>query len=126
MASLFDLGTGQRLFSTSPAAGHPRFSRDGRRPSGAQRDGKVGFWEVGDGRECRPLATQAGHGKAHALQAAGPDGRLVATAMMDGVGFWDLVSGSELGFIPMPGRNGNRVVSEASGALLTLGTAGVS
>jgi serine/threonine protein kinase/WD40 repeat protein len=127
VANLYDLGTGQMLFSTSPAAGHPRFSRDGRRLSGTQRDGKVGFWEVGDGREYRPLARQAGHGKAHALQAAAsPDGRLVAAAMMDGVGFWDLASGSELAFFSMPGGNGNRLVFEASGALLTLGRTGVS
>jgi WD40 repeat protein len=125
-ANLFDLGTGQKLFTTTHAVGHPRFSRDGRRLSGALRDGKVGFWEVGDGREYRTLARQTGHGKVHILQAASPDGRLVAAACSDGIGFWDLTSGGELAFIPMPGGGVYRLVFESSGALLTLGPTGVS
>jgi serine/threonine protein kinase/WD40 repeat protein len=126
--NLFDLETGQKLFTTAPAAGYPRFSHDGRRLSGALRDGKVGFWEVGDGREYRTLVRQAVPGNAQSEQAAvSPDSRLAAAAMTDGIGLWDLVTGVELAFIPMPGGGGSKhVVFEASGALLTLGPTGVS
>jgi serine/threonine protein kinase/WD40 repeat protein len=126
-ANLFDLGTGQQLFATAPAAGYFRFSRDGRHLSGAQRDGKVGFWEVGDGREYCTLVRKAVPVKAYSERTAvSPDGRLVTIAMSDGIGLWDLAGGGELAFIPMSGGGGKCVVFEASGALLTLGPTGVS
>jgi WD40 repeat protein len=54
-----------------------------------------------------------------------PDGRLLACAMSDGFGLWDLATGAELGFIPSEWRN-NFVRFEPSGALLTLSYAGLS
>lgn len=126
-ANLFDLGTGQKLIATTPMAGHPRFSRDGRRLTGACQDSKVGFLEVGDGREYRTLVRQSVPGKSHSHQVAvSRDGRLVAAAMSDGIGLWDLASGSELAFILMSVWGGKGVAFEASGALLTLGPTGVS
>ena len=118
---LFDVGTGQLLFTTPPAVGAARFGLDGRRLAGAVQDGKLGIWEVGDGREYRTFVRKAMPAKAGFFNrpSVDPDGRLLAIAMTDGFGLWDLASGSELVFIPTGGMN-NCVLFEPSGALLTL------
>jgi serine/threonine protein kinase/WD40 repeat protein len=129
LVELSDVGTGQSLFADGPSLMMQlHFSRDGRRLSGAVRDGKLGSWQVGDGREYRTLVRQALPEKARFEYSASvsPDGRLAAAAMTDGIGLWDLASGSELAFIPMPNAPGNRVRFEPSGALLVLSATGLS
>jgi serine/threonine protein kinase/WD40 repeat protein len=128
-AEVFDVGTAQKLFVTGPSWGAPRFSRDGRRLAGAIRDGQFGNWQVGDGREYRTLVRRAlptGHTSSAQSPGVSRDGRLVAHAVSDGIGLWDLAGGGELAFIPMPVGLNNRVLFEPPGALLTLGPTGLS
>jgi WD40 repeat protein len=127
MVELFDVGTGQKLFTAGPVSANPHFSRDGGRLSGATRDGKLGSWQVGDGREHRtlvrrPMPEKAGFSYSVAVS---PDGRLVAAEMTDGIGLWDLASGSELAFIPVSAGANKRVLFEPSGAFLVLGPTGL-
>jgi serine/threonine protein kinase/WD40 repeat protein len=127
---LFDVGTGQKLFTTRSASDNLHFSRDGRRLAGAILDGKLGSWQVGDGREYRTLVRQRMPEKAkfNYSVAVSPDGRLVAAGMADGIGLWDLASGSELDFVPLSGGGAPhvRALFEPSGALLVLGPTGLS
>jgi serine/threonine protein kinase/WD40 repeat protein/Tfp pilus assembly protein PilF len=123
---LFDVGTGQKLMGTPPILAARRFSRDGRRLAGGVQDGKLGIWQVGDGREYRTLIRKALPEKdEYRSVAVSLDGRLLAAGMTDGFGLWDLGSGSELAFIPGGDRN-NFVLFEPSGALLTLSAAGLA
>ena len=119
--ALFDVGTGQLLFTTPPIAGASRFGAGDRRLAGAVQDGKLGTWEVGDGREFRTLLRKAMPEQARFCNwpSVDPEGRLVAIATTDGFGLWDLATGSELVFIPTGGMT-NSVLFEPSGALLTL------
>jgi serine/threonine protein kinase/WD40 repeat protein/tetratricopeptide (TPR) repeat protein len=123
---LFDVGTGQLLFTTPGMAWGGRFSRDDRRLPGGIRDGKLGIWRVGDGREYRTLVRTAlpEKGSYHSV-AVSPDGRLLAAGMWDGIGLWDLAGGSELVFLPMEGGGYNKVLFEPTGALLTLCPSGL-
>ena len=118
---VFDVGTGQKLFAPTPNwSPAPRFSRDDRRLAGGIQDGKLGIWQVGDGREFRTLVRRAMPEKVeYESVAVSPDGRLLAAGMHDGFGLWDLASGSELAFIPTGGQH-NLVHFEPSGALLAL------
>jgi eukaryotic-like serine/threonine-protein kinase len=123
---LFDVGPGQKLMGTPPVLAAHRFSRDDRRLAGGVQDGKLGIWQVGDGREYRRLIRKALPEKdEYSSVAVSLDGRLLAAAMTDGFGLWDLGSGSELAFIPSGDRD-NSVLFEPSGALLTLSTTGLS
>src|SRR5208282_3358908 len=76
------------------------------------------------GGEYRTLvrASATGEGSYH-CPAISSDGRLLAVGMWDGVGMWDLASGKELAFLESEGSN--YVLFEASGALLTNGSAGL-
>jgi serine/threonine protein kinase/WD40 repeat protein len=123
---LFDVGTGQKLMTTPPTPNTLRFSRDDQRLAGGVQDGKLGIWQVCDGREYRTLIRKALPEKQeYRSVAVSPDGRLLAAAMTDGFGLWDLERGSELAFIPTDDRN-NSVLFEASGALLTHAATGLS
>src|SRR5262249_16407587 len=99
LPKLFDVGTGQKLFSATGYA-VPRFSRDDRSLAGSG-DGRVGFWQVGDSREYRKLVHQSAPDAAHRCVALHPEGRLVAAGMEGGIGLWDLITGSELAFVPI-------------------------
>jgi eukaryotic-like serine/threonine-protein kinase len=118
---MFDVGTGQKLFTTTNMRHRGRFSRDDRRLAGAIQDGKLGVWQVGDGRECRTLVRKDMPDKSSYANSSSvsPDGRLLAAAMTDGFGIWDMLSGDELKFIPT-GGGFNLVLFEPSGALLAL------
>ena len=112
-------------FSAPPSWTYPRnFSLDDRLLAADVRDGKLALWEVAAGGEYRTLvrASAPGEGSYH-LPAVRSDGRLLAVGMWDGVGLWDLASGKELAFLQSPGSN--YVLFEASGSLLTNGSAGL-
>jgi serine/threonine protein kinase/WD40 repeat protein len=116
---LFDVGTGQKLMAASKWSAC-RFSQDGLRLAGAVQSGKLGIWQVAGGQEFRTLERTVLHSRERYLAAAvHPEGRLLAVAKADGVGLWDLASGSQVAFIQAAGPN-NRVLFEQSGALLTL------
>jgi serine/threonine protein kinase/WD40 repeat protein len=120
IVELFDVGTGQKLASLPKTWSLCRFSRDGLRLAGAVQDGKVGIWQIAGGQEFRTLERNVLHSKEQYFVAAvHPEGRLLAVAKLDGIGLWDLATGSQLAFIPGGGPN-NRVLFESSGALLTL------
>ncbi len=121
---LWDPQTGKQLFSTMSGAGIPHFSADDRLLSGNVRDGKLGLWEVAAGGEYRTLLRTAAAGKGqYLITSIRSDGRLLAVAMTDGVGLWELPSGKELSFLESPGTN--YVLFEPSGALLTNGASGL-
>jgi hypothetical protein len=116
---LFDVGTGQKLMASPPNTwGGCRFSRDGLRLAGGLQDGKVGIWQIAGGQEFRTLERNVLHTRDQYITAAvHPEGRLLAVGKVDGVALCDLVSGSQLDFIP---RAFGLVLFEPSGALLTL------
>jgi WD40 repeat protein len=129
---LFDLPSGQLLFQTPthiPDPG-PRFARDGRRLACETSAEQLGIWEVADGREYRTLIQGGAQtGISYNYVEATPDNRLLAVQRSDGVYFWDLESGENLGRLPpqefelphfMPASAG-----AADGAVATLVTGGV-
>src|SRR5579871_2330435 len=105
MLRLYDSATGQLLFQvpTTPTSTHSlRFDRDDRRLVGFINGNRLGIWRVANGREYRTLARQGLLDKARYSGASiSPDGRLLAGVLADGIGFWDLDSGTELGFLPL-------------------------
>jgi serine/threonine protein kinase/WD40 repeat protein len=124
-AELVDIGTGRKLFTTSTAPRGFHFSPDDRRLAGTIEDGRLGIWQLADGREYRMLLrrrTPKIRG-CHSLSVS-PDGRLIAAGMADGFGLWDLASGSELAFIPTGGAN-NFALFEPSGDLLVMCPSGL-
>ncbi len=123
---LWDPLTGRQRFSTpSGTPGTPpRFSLDDRLLTADIRDDKLGLWEVAATGEYRTLVRTAAAGNGiYQYAAIRSDGHLLAVAMQDGVGLWDLTGGKELTFIPLPGCD--YVLFEPSGALLTNGSAGL-
>ena len=125
---LFDVGTGQKLFESPYVYPTPlRFGPDDRRLAGAVQDGKLGIWQLGDGRELRTLVRKANLEKAAFTYpvSVNPDGRLLAAVMTDGFGLWDLASGSELAFVPVKFDDNSGVLFEPSGALLTVSPTGL-
>ncbi len=125
--SLIDVGTGELLMQPPPTGGACRFSRDGLRLAGAVQDNKVGTWQVAGAEEFRKLARNkavSGREDCFWCAAVHPDGRLLACGREDGIGLWDLATGSALAFIPMD--RVKSVLFEPSGALLTLSLTGLS
>ncbi|HVK07874.1 MAG TPA: protein kinase [Gemmataceae bacterium] len=126
---LFDVGTGRKLFATPPSwKGSRRFSRDDRRMASGTQDGRLGIWQVGDGREYRTLVRHPLPQTAdYQSVAVNPEGRLIAVGLKDGFGLWDLASGRELAFVALDGANSGvkDLRFEGSGALLTSGNSGL-
>jgi WD40 repeat protein len=122
---LFDVGTGQKLFTTGALPLAQRFSRDDGRMAGAIEDGKLAFWQVADGREYRMLFREDKPLSWYASPVTvSPDGRFLAVPTADGFGLCDLASGSELAYVSTGGPD-NRVLFEPSGALLVLCPSGL-
>jgi len=122
-----DVGTGELLMQASPTVAACRFNRDGLRLAGAVQNGKVGTWRVAGAEEFRTLFRNkdvSGNEDSYWCVAVHPDGRLLACGMDDGIGLWDLATGSALAFIPMD--RVKSVLFEPSGALLTLSLTGLS
>jgi serine/threonine protein kinase/WD40 repeat protein len=122
---LWDPHTGRQLFSKP--CGYVtcrRFSRDDRLLAAEVNGRKLQLWEIAPGREYRTLVRGSDRLKpvyrSHALH---PGGQLLAVAMDDGIGFWDLGSGRELAFQPL--GQVRSVLFEPSGALLSSGSAGL-
>ncbi|HXY34945.1 MAG TPA: serine/threonine-protein kinase [Planctomycetaceae bacterium] len=124
---LLRVATAERLMLATSTPSVCRFSRDGLRLAGGVQAGKLGTWRVAASQEFRTLARSKplpknGHYIGVALH---PDGRMLACAMSDGFGLWDLENGVEIGFIPSNWGN-SRVLFEPSGSLLTLSFTGLS
>ena len=104
VVALIDVGTGELLMQPPPIVATCRFSRDGQRLAGGVQNGRVGTWQVAGAEALRTLvSSKAMFGREIDFWCAAvhPDGRLLACGMADGVGLWDLVTGSALAFIPM-------------------------
>jgi WD40 repeat protein len=117
---LWDAATGQLLFTALPGRiHHLRFSRDDHWLAGGIQGRQAGIWQVSDGREHRSLVrTSLPRKTSPESVAIHKDGRLLAVGWKDGLGFWDLESGAELGFVAI--ADGVRsVLFEPSGELLT-------
>jgi WD40 repeat protein len=125
---LFDLATGGLLFRTSAWTPMlcPRFSRDGRRLACEAVAGRLGIWQVGDARAYRTLLHQGGKSRfADTWADIGPDNRLLAVQTDDdGIGFWDLGTGQELGRLPPGGHEFPLFLPGPPAALLTGGQPG--
>jgi WD40 repeat protein/tRNA A-37 threonylcarbamoyl transferase component Bud32 len=100
---MHEMPSGQLLFQTHTTAPmeRMRFSRDDRRLACEASKGKLGIWEVGDGREYRILSQQAEKDRAvYVHPDVAPDNRLLAVQQSDGINFWDLETGRWLGRLP--------------------------
>jgi len=120
---LWDVVTGQLLF-TVPGATRVdclRFSRDDQWLAGAVSGSQLGIWKVGAGRDYRTLMRNNFAEGVLYLSAAVSEKQqqLLAVAMNDGVGFWNLDTGAELPFLSRPGVV-HQVAFEPSGTLLTM------
>jgi WD40 repeat protein len=101
---LYDVATGQLVFEvphTRPIFAL-RFDHDDRHLAGYIDGERIGIWKLGDGREfrtlvCRTLPRDAVYQGA----TISPDSRVLAVLTTHGVGFWELDSGKELGFLPL-------------------------
>jgi serine/threonine protein kinase/WD40 repeat protein len=121
---LWEPRTGKQLFSKPSGVVSLRFSPDDRLLGAEINSSKLQLWEIAEGREYRtlvrgPVPERVTYGR-YALH---PNGRLLAVAMNDGIGFWDLTSGRQLAFQPLGWVNS--VLFEPSGALLSYGLAGL-
>jgi eukaryotic-like serine/threonine-protein kinase len=120
---LWDVVTGDLLFSLPGSFAAPvlRFSQDDNWMAGAVLGNQLGIWQVGAGRDVRTLVRKHLPGTAYYFSAAvgGKEGEVLAVATSDGVGFWNLNTGAELGFLPRPNAV-RQVLFESSGTLLTL------
>jgi serine/threonine protein kinase/WD40 repeat protein len=126
VVQLWDVITGQLLFSLPGSIGVPsgmpslRFSRDDQWLAVAISGNQLGIWKVGAGRDFRTVVRDGKPKHAHYYSVAvcSKQPELLAVAMSDGVGFWNLNTGAELHFLERAFVN--QVLFEPSGTLLTL------
>jgi serine/threonine protein kinase/WD40 repeat protein len=123
IVQLWDVVTGHLLF-TAPSAtrvGILRFDRDDQWLAGVISESRLGLWKVGAGRHYRTLLRDDMPKKLHYYGAAvsGKRQQLLAVAMHDGIGFWNLETGAEIAFISRASAV-LQVICDDSGALLTL------
>ncbi|HWB08585.1 MAG TPA: serine/threonine-protein kinase [Pirellulales bacterium] len=119
---LWDVAAGRLLFTLPGSLGVPglRFSRDDQWMAGVVSGNQLGIWRVGAGRDMRTLVRSDFPSAGSYFSAAvGGGGDLLAVAMDGGVGFWNLNTGAELGFLPRPNVV-PQILFEPSGTLLTL------
>jgi tetratricopeptide (TPR) repeat protein len=117
------MGKGQELFKTTweAASLHTfHFSRDGRLLAADVADHQLRLWEVIAPCGYRSLVRDPHLGKGEygncAISGKHP---LLASAMEDGVGLWELPGGRPVAFLPIGTHHG--LAFEPSGALLTFG-----
>jgi serine/threonine protein kinase/WD40 repeat protein len=120
---LWDAISGQLLFTLPGVINvHAlRFSRNDQWLAGPVSGEQLGIWKVGAGRDFRTLVRRGVPTDVRYFSAAvsGKHPQLLAVAMSDGVGFWNLDTGAELLFLPRS-SNVTQVLFEPAGTLLTL------
>jgi serine/threonine protein kinase/WD40 repeat protein len=127
---LWDVVTGQLLFTVPGSGGAAvlRFSADDQWLAGAVVGNDLGIWKVGAGRDVRTLVRTDLPKDVHYYSAAvsPKQPELLAVAMSDGIGLWNLETGAELAFQRRQGIGiVAQVMFEPSGTLLTMEGAGV-
>jgi WD40 repeat protein len=122
---LWDVRLAKEIFAAPcPWIHNPQFTPDDRFLGATAEGGKLRLLEVASGREYRTLARDPAKGKETYIRAAvSPDGRALAVAMREGLGFWDLSSGRALAFAQL--GNMESVFFETDRALLTFGEQGL-
>jgi WD40 repeat protein len=107
-----------------------RFNRDGRQLA-FHKGVRMGLWDVATGRECRQLrygrvGNQMPHHSIVSIEDLdfGWNGRLLAAAGNDGVRFWDVAAGEEVGFLPI-GRHETAFFDQGGTRLFTYGRTGL-
>lgn len=93
---LWDPWTGKQLLVAGGAWAF-QFSRDDRRLASTLGCGKAGLWRVDASSVCRTLRGRYGRSDNLIGVDFSPDGRLLATAGMQGIRLWDVELGTELG-----------------------------
>src|SRR5262249_33791464 len=121
---LWDVVTGQLLFTLPGSIVAPtlhRFSKGDQWLAGTISGNQLGFWYVSAGREVRTLVRAGLPKDVHFFSAAvsPKQPQLLAVAMGDGVGLWNLDSGAQLHFLKRRGGV-TQVIFEPAGTLLTL------
>jgi serine/threonine protein kinase/WD40 repeat protein len=111
--------TGKELFHTPLEVFSLRFSSDGHLLACSREGTKLRLLEVVAGQEYRTLPQTPVPGQgANPIHgpALSPDGKLLASGMVDGARLWDLKAGRQLAFLPTQSTHG--ILFDASGALL--------
>jgi eukaryotic-like serine/threonine-protein kinase len=120
---LWDARTGKHLLTTVAWRG-PYFGTNYRLAAGLGE--RLGIYQAAPAREFRIMVRAAVRGQSrysYGRPAVRKDGRLLAVGNNDGVGFWDLDTCAELGFLPI--RGSVEVAFTAEGDLLTTGEPGL-
>src|SRR5262249_52976789 len=101
-------------------------SRDGRRLAFHRGYSAVGVWEVAAGQECRQLHYGRVGNRMSSVRSGAGDldygcaARLLMACGNDGVRFWDVESGADIGPLPI-GRHESAFFDAAGGRLFTYG-----
>src|SRR6266542_1498715 len=120
---LWDTLTGRSVVDRGGSAYQLQFAEDDRFLAYAQDATNLLLLEVAQHPEFRLLSDEAKKMGAWSL-AFSPDGRLLATTEHDGIRFWGVADGRELGFVPV--KDCRSVAVEPSGkGLITSGSAGL-
>jgi eukaryotic-like serine/threonine-protein kinase len=102
-----------------------KFSKDGNRLGFFRNGSEVQFVEVAAAHEYHTVVSRQGTGQGNYNGAAiGPDGRLLAVGMDDGVHLWDLATGRERDSLPVGGSD-TPCFRAAGDELLTIHASGI-
>jgi tetratricopeptide (TPR) repeat protein/WD40 repeat protein len=115
VVQLFDLASGRPLFFTpglqTTSACSLQLDSSGSRLGAARvgsQEQQIGVWSVADGREYRALVHDgSGRRSCQGFPVVHPGNRLAALGLTDGLVLFDLETGRELGFVPIPGGAGD-------------------
>jgi WD40 repeat protein len=114
---LWNVHTGEMVFqAVSSWAFRPRFSADDRLLVD-RRDDWIRLWKVASDREFRTLALGGSRGIYTECSVCPKNERLLAAAMLEGIGLWDLLTGEPVRLLTV-GRV-SPVLFDTTGALLT-------